>query len=91
MATQPKGMAYFEAEVIQVKGECSAGHKKGDRIRLGCWDNGGLCGFFYHDIFPCLSLLQFGGRYPWMTGDELTLECPDRQNAVIIRLRKEKE
>lgn len=88
MAIQPEGFEYLEAEVLEVKGECSAGHKKGDRIRLGCWDAGGLCGFFYHDIFPSISLLQFGGRYPWMAEEELILECPDRENAVKIRLRK---
>jgi uncharacterized repeat protein (TIGR04076 family) len=35
-----------------MKGECSAGHKVGDQIELSGHDSGGLCGFFYHDIFP---------------------------------------
>ncbi len=88
MATQPEGFSYLEAEVVEVKGSCSAGHKVGDKIMLGCWDTGGLCGFFYHDIFPSLSLLQFGGKYPWMDSDQIFLECPDRENSVKIVLRK---
>jgi uncharacterized repeat protein (TIGR04076 family) len=88
MATQPEGVNALDAEIIAVKGECSAGHKVGDRLQIGCWDTGGLCGFFYHDIFPNLNVMQFGGKYPWGSADELTLECPDRDNAVTIRVRR---
>lgn len=88
MAVQPEGMKHLEAEILSVKGSCGAGHKKGDTLKIGCWDNGGLCGFFYHDIFPNLNVMQFGGKYPWGSEDEMTLECPDRQNAVTIRIRR---
>ena len=89
MAVQPSGINAFEAEIISVKGKCSAGHQVGDKLKIGCWDTGGLCGFFYHDIFPNLSVMQFGGKYPWDSEDELTLECPDRTNAVTVRIRKD--
>lgn len=88
MSIQPDGFPHLTAEVISVKGNCSAGHKVGDVLKLGCWDTGGLCGFFYHDIFPNVSVMQFGGKYPWGPTDELTLECPDRHNAVTIRMKK---
>ena len=88
MAVQPEGVRHLEAEIVSVKGECGAGHRPGDRLLIGCWDTGGLCGFFYHDIFPNLSVMQFGGSYPWGPADELTLECPDRHNAVTIRIRR---
>jgi uncharacterized repeat protein (TIGR04076 family) len=88
MALHPQDTQPMLAEVISVKGVCSAGHKTGDSLRIGCWDSGGLCGFFYHDIFPNLNVMQFGGKYPWGSADEMTLECPDRQNAVTIRVRK---
>ncbi|MEW5721559.1 MAG: TIGR04076 family protein [Thermodesulfobacteriota bacterium] len=87
MATQPPGIKALQAEVVSVNGECHAGHKPGDRFEIGCWDTGGLCGFFYHDIFPQISVMQFGGRYPWAPADEMTLSCPDR-NIVTISLRK---
>lgn len=82
------GMEVFTAEVLEVKGECSAGHRKGDAFELNCYDSGGLCGFFYHDIFPSLSVMQFGGKYPWASQDELVLECPDKQNAVTLKVKR---
>lgn len=88
MAQHPPEFEKLTAEVLAVKGECSAGHKVGETFSLSCWDTGGLCGFFYHDIFPSLSVMQFGGKYPWFKAEELTAECPDRTNAVTIKLRK---
>lgn len=89
MADYPSSIPPMKAEVLEVKGKCNAGHKKGDTLTIGCYDSGGLCGFFYHDIFPSLSVMQFGGKYPWSSQDELTLECPDRENAVTIRITRE--
>ena len=86
MADSPASIEPFQAEVLSVKGHCSAGHRQGDRFSIGCYDSGGLCGFFYHDIFPTLSVMQFGGRYPWASGDEMVVECPDRENAVTLRI-----
>jgi uncharacterized repeat protein (TIGR04076 family) len=88
MALYPQDVKPMVAEVVSVKGVCSAGHKPGDLLQIGCWDSGGLCGFFYHDIFPNLNVMQFGGKYPWFPADEMTLECPDRQNAVTLRVRR---
>jgi len=88
MALNPPDIRPLTAEVISVKGACSAGHKVGDKLELTCWDCGGLCGFFYHDIFPNLSVMQFGGTYPWSSLDELILECPDRENVVTLRIRR---
>ncbi len=88
MAVQPMGVEPMNAEIISVKGKCSAGHKVGETFKIGCWDTGGLCGFFYHDIFPNLNVMQFGGAYPWSSGDELVLECPDRGNAVTMKIKR---
>ena len=86
MATTPRGFKTISARVVSVKGECEAGHRLGQVLKLSCWDPGGLCGFFYHHIFPSLSVLQFGGSYPWAPEGEITLECPDRHNAVTVVL-----
>jgi len=88
MALHPKDIKPLVAEVLSVKGGCSAGHKVGETFELSCWDTGGLCGFFYHDIFPSLNVMQFDGKYPWGAADQLVLECPDRENAVTLRIRK---
>lgn len=76
-----------------VKGFCSAGHKVGDQIELSGYTSGGLCGFFYHDIFPYIIMLEFGGGFPaeWGDPDVVELECVDRVNAVKIELRRIKE
>jgi uncharacterized repeat protein (TIGR04076 family) len=80
--------------IKEVQGFCNKGHKVGDKLDLDCHDSGGLCGFFYHDIFPNLMMLQFGGNYPksWVENpDVLELECPDRTNAVKIELKRIKQ
>jgi uncharacterized repeat protein (TIGR04076 family) len=86
MAEHPDSIPALRAEVLDVKGECSAGHQKGDLFAIDCYDSGGLCGFFYHDIFPSLSVMQFGGKYPWASQDKIVVECPDRQNAVVLEI-----
>ena len=83
----------IQVTVTSVAGNCHAGHKAGDRFEVDCHDTGGMCGFFYHDIFPYLIMLQFGGGFPaeWGGPDVVELECMDRWNAVKIELRRIKE
>jgi len=88
MALTPKDFDRFSAEVVEVKGDCSAGHKVGDKMEVSCYDSGGLCGFFYHDIFPSLSVMQFGGKFPWAKADRMTLKCVDEVNQVTLRVKK---
>lgn len=77
MAVTPPGNQVLEAEIISALGPCHAGHQVGDKLTLSCWDTGGLCGFFYHNIFPALSVMQFGGGYPWSPPGQTTVRCPD--------------
>lgn len=80
--------------IKSVKGFCNAGHKKGDMMELSAYNTGGLCGFFYHDIFPYIVMLQFGGSFPPEWGgnpDIVELECMDRWNIVRIELRRIKD
>ena len=88
MAQDP-GIGYrVSATVISTKGTCSAGHTLGERFEISCHNPAGLCGFFYHSIFPSLSTFQFGGNYPWWKGDVIELECPDSDNLVTIKLER---
>jgi uncharacterized repeat protein (TIGR04076 family) len=80
--------------IKEVKGFCTAGHKVGDTMELSGHQTGGLCGFFYHDIFPYIIMLQFGGSFPkeWTPDqDTLVLECMDRMKAVKIELKRIRE
>ena len=75
--------------IKDVKGRCNANLNKGDVIELSGHDSGGLCGFFYHDIFPSIITLQYGGTFPWSQDpDVVELECPDRYNLVKIELKR---
>jgi len=74
--------------IKSVKGHCNAGHKVGDQFELSIHKTSGLCGSFYHTIFPYITMLQFGGSFPkeW-GGTTMVLECIDKYNAVTIELR----
>ena len=63
---------------------------KGDTFEISCHDPGGLCGFFYHDVFPNLLAFQFGGNLPWWEGDTIELQCPDPYNLVTMKLERSK-
>jgi uncharacterized repeat protein (TIGR04076 family) len=79
--------------IKSVKGHCSAGHTVGQQIELSGHQTGGLCGFFYHDAFPYIIMLQFGGGFPveWGNPDVVNLECMDKFNAVQMELKRIKE
>jgi uncharacterized repeat protein (TIGR04076 family) len=76
-----------------VKGTCTAGHKVGDKVELSGLSAGNLCGFFYHDIFPYVVMLEFGGGFPEEWGDPeiVELDCLDKGNTVTIELRRIKD
>ena len=94
MAEKPKIGYRIIGTIKSVKGSCSAGHKKGDKLELSGYSSGGLCGFFYHDIFPYIIMLQFDGGFPekWVEDpDVVELVCMDKMNEVTIELRRIKE
>ena len=76
--------------IKSIKGTCNAGHKVGDTFELSGHSSAGLCGFFYHDLFPYVIMLQFGGGFPpeWGDPDVLELDCMDKFNLVTIELRR---
>ena len=91
---EEKRIGYRVLGVIKsVKGFCNAGHKVGEQIELSVHKTGGMCGSFYHDIFPYILMLQSGGGFPPEWGDPniIELECMDRVNAVQIELKRIKE
>lgn len=88
MARDPGVGQRIIATVKDVKGTCNAGHRKGDTFEISCHDPAGLCGFFYHAIFPSLSTFQFGGSLPWWQGDTIEVQCPDSHNLVTLTLQR---
>ena len=89
MALDP-GIGYkVTATVVESRGTCSAGHKAGDTFEISCHNPGGLCGFFYHFIFPDLQTFQFGGNLPWWDGDTIRVQRADTSNLVTLELHRE--
>ena len=95
MAEEERTEAGFcvEGVITAVKGNCSWGHKVGDKFDLSWHNTAGLCGSFYHNIFPYIVMLQFGGGFPreWGGPEVVELECLDWLNAVRIKLRRIRE
>ncbi|MHA2429988.1 MAG: TIGR04076 family protein [Promethearchaeota archaeon] len=95
LSEKPKIGYKIIGTIKSVKGTCSAGHKVGDQIEVsGYGSNPQLCGFFYHDIFPYIIMLQFGGGFPSDWGgvpDVVELTCIDKVNMVTIELKRIKE
>lgn len=88
MANNPGIGKKVMATVVSVKGTCSAGHQAGETFEVSCHDPNGLCGYFYHDLFPNLSTFQFGGNLPWWNGDTIQAQCPDSYNLVTLKLER---
>ena len=81
------------ASIKALNGKCPWGHKIGDTFEISCWDTAGLCGMLYHNLFPELMMLQFGGGYPWSDRDEqdsVEITCSDPSTRVVIELRRVK-
>jgi uncharacterized repeat protein (TIGR04076 family) len=90
MAQDPEIGYKMIGTITGVKGKCNAGHTVGETFEISCHNPAGLCGFFYHDIFPSLSAFQFGGAMPWWQGDTIELQCPDSYNLIIMKLTRSK-
>lgn len=90
MALDPNIGQKVVGEIMSVKGTCSAGHKVGETFEISCHNPAGLCGWFYHDIFPNLMTFQFGGGLPWWQGDSIQVQCPDSYNLVTMKLTRSK-
>jgi uncharacterized repeat protein (TIGR04076 family) len=90
MPSEAKYGLKVTAVVVEAKGHCDAGHKVGDRFDLNIIDTCGLCGAFYHSLFPSLQTFQFGGNIPWFSGDKMFAQCPDPKNTVTLMLERSK-
>ena len=79
--------------ILSVKGDCTAGHKVGEKIELTLWDPEKarrappLCVFFYNMIFPYLAVLQFGGELE-ENKDSFQMSCSDPINLVTIEVKR---
>jgi len=79
-------------EVTKQTGICPNGHKVGDSWIAEHVTPGGICMIAFNAICPLLSVLEFGGGFPWKPDkDELQCACPDSDNPVVFQLRRLRE
>ena len=91
MPNYPKIGNRVVAKVIDMKGDCTIGLKKGDEVELSIHKCEGFCGYFYHNLFHWIVLLQFGGTFPLSQDkDVIVWECPNPNARVKVELRREK-
>ena len=76
------------AMVIDKAGDCTIGMQKGDEFELSIHKCGDFCGYFYHNIFNWVAMLQFGGTFPMGDPDVMEWVCPNPQNQVKIQLTR---
>jgi len=77
---------------IQGTGVCSYGIKPGDSWIVTSEESpGGFCTWALQAIFPFLTVLRFGGQFPWERDkDTAVVCCPDPHNPVVFELRRTK-
>ena len=78
------------ATITGIKGHCAAGHKTGESFEISGYNSGGLCGFFYHNIYPNLLTFEYGGQLPWWNKDAINLQCPDPHNLLTLKFERYK-
>jgi uncharacterized repeat protein (TIGR04076 family) len=78
--------------VISQKGTCKYGMKMGDEWIVDGLVPGGVCLGAWHNIYPNLRLLRYGGIMPqYPDPDIINVICPDIENPVIFELKRLKE
>lgn len=87
-------MAKVIAEVVEVRGcgECSAGHKAGDRFIFTEHRTPALCQWALGALQAPVAVLLQGGKFSWAQAGEPTMwACPDPTDTVVFRLWREEQ
>lgn len=87
-------MAKVVAEVIEVRGsgQCSAGHRVGDRFVFTVDRTPSMCPWAMGALLAPAAVLLNGGSFPWAGGGEPTEWCcPDPTDTVVFRLAREED
>ena len=77
------------AKVIDKQGDCTIGMDIGDEFDLTIHKCGDFCGYFYHNIFGWVKMLEFGGTFPLLEDpDVMVWECPNANNRVKVEIKR---
>ena len=77
------------AQVVKQEGTCECEHRVTDEFAVGDLTPAGMCSFAFYAMFPFVSVLQFGGSFPWEKDPgKTTVACPDPADPVVFELRR---
>lgn len=88
-----KKVVGVKVTVLEVKDECSLGHKPGDSALITAHGvEGRICIHALYSLLPAAFAMLFDAEFPWLTdADVKTHACPDAAKPVIFELRKIRE
>ena len=75
--------------IVSQKGKCVFGHEVGQEFDVSGATPDGLCASAYHSAYPSIFALKFGAQLPWEEEGTAHIACPDSENPVIMRIRRE--
>jgi uncharacterized repeat protein (TIGR04076 family) len=76
-------------EIVDIlgAGSCPSGHAIGDTWLIEDYElPSGMCMFAYYAMYPFLTALMFGARFPWSGEQVKSVPCGDAANPVIYKL-----
>jgi uncharacterized repeat protein (TIGR04076 family) len=75
---------------IQGTGKCTLGLKVGDSWTIdGEWSPSGFCIWALSCLIPIITVLQYGGEFPWEENkDKAVACCLDPNNPVVFELTR---
>ena len=85
-------MAKVVAEVTEVRGcgQCSAGHRVGDRFTFDIHKTPPICQWALGALQAPVAVLLNGGTFPWADSEGSSIWCcPDATDTVVFRLWRE--
>ncbi|MDP7420687.1 MAG: TIGR04076 family protein [bacterium] len=75
---------------VMGSGKTSCGYRVGNTWTVtGHETIEGFCGWAFAAMLPFLTVLRFGGSFPWEPDEDTALVCcPDPHNPVVFELRR---
>lgn len=79
-------------EIVDIMGggKCPAGFEVGrEWVVADSLCPNGMCASAFHSMLPYLTMLRYGGRFPWREEPMVRVSCPDGDNPVVYKLTAE--
>ncbi len=73
---------------IRGRGTCDAGIKVGDSWLVDEF-NAPFCAWAYNAIFPFVTGMMYGAKFPWEKDSKVAFACcPDPHNSVVFKIER---